>query len=159
MLGGRLKKFFGVGPFGMMISFSLLTAAFLLDRRLGGPAMLEHPLPLQIAAGLLAAAGICLLAWGARTLRGWWKNGELCTDGPFRWFRHPIYSAYITFLFPAAALFFNSWIMLAAAAALHPLWHLLVRHEEAMMLEHFAERYSGYMLRTGRFFPKFQQCS
>ena len=159
MFANKLKKNFGIGPIGMMISFGLLTAAFFLDRRLGFPAMLEHALPLQIAAVALAGAGFCLLAWGARTLRSWWKKGELCTDGPFRWFRHPIYAAYITFLFPAVALFFNSWIMLAAAAALHPLWHLLVRHEETMMLEHFAERYSGYMRRTGRFFPKFQQCS
>ncbi len=158
MFVSRLKKFFGIGPIGMMISFSLLTAAFFADRRLGGTAILEHPLPLQIAAGSLTGAGLCLLAWGARTLRSWWINGELCTDGPFRWFRHPIYAAYLTFLFPAAALFFNSWIMLAAAAALHPLWHLLVRHEEAMMLEKFAERYRDYMRRTGRFFPKFQQC-
>lgn len=155
MLGSRLKKLFGVGPFGMMISFILLTAAFFADRLLGHVAILADPAPLRIAAGALAGAGFCLLAWGARTLRGWWKKGELCTDGPFRWFRHPIYAAYITFLFPAAALFFNSWIMLAATAALHPLWHLLVRLEETMMLEHFAERYSGYMRRTGRFFPRF----
>ncbi|MGX9726639.1 MAG: methyltransferase family protein [Candidatus Electronema sp. VV] len=159
MFVSSLKKIFGVGPAGMMISFALLLAAFLLDRRLGCPAiMLDHILPLRLAAGALAAAGCGLLAWGAHTLRSWWRNGELCTGGPFRWFRHPIYAAYLTFIFPAAALFLNSWLLLIAAAALHPLWHLLVRHEEAMMLEKFAERYRGYMERTGRFFPKFQQC-
>ena len=154
MFVSSLKKIFGIGPIGMMISFALLLAAFLLDRRLGGTAMLEHALPLQIAASALAAAGLCLLAWGARTLRSWWKNGELCTAGPFRWFRHPIYAGWITFIFPAAALFLNSWLLFIAAALLHPLWHLLVRHEEAMMIEKFAERYRDYMDRTGRFFPK-----
>jgi protein-S-isoprenylcysteine O-methyltransferase Ste14 len=155
MLGSSLKKLFGIGPIGMMISFSLLTAAFFADRRFGGTAMLEHALPLQIAASALAAAGLYLLAWGARTLRSWWRNGELCIGGPFRWFRHPIYAAYITFIFPAATLFLNSWLLLIAAAALHPLWHLLVRYEEAMMLEKFTERYRDYMDRTGRFFPRF----
>jgi len=157
MFVSRLKKLFGVGPIGMTVSFAVLAAAFLLDRRLGCPAMLDNALPLQIAAGGLAAAGLCLLGWGARTLRSWWKKGELCVGGPFRWFRHPIYAAYITFIFPAAALFLNSWIMLAAAAALHPLWHLLVRHEETMMLEHFAEQYESYLLMTGRFFPRFRR--
>ncbi len=146
-----LKKFFGIGPLGMTISF----AALLTAHRLFGPvAIIADPLPLRLAGIGLAAAGLCLLGWGARTLRSWWKKGELCTGGPFRWFRHPIYAAYITFIFPAAALLLNSWPLLAAAGLLHPLWHLLVQFEEAMMLERFAEQYRDYMRRTGRFVPR-----
>lgn len=149
-----LRRLFGIGPLGMTVSFAVLAAAFLLDRQLACPAILADPLPLRLAGIALAAAGFCLLGWGARTLRSWWKNGELCTGGPFRWFRHPIYAAYLTFLFPAAALLLNSWPLLITAGLLHPLWHLLVRYEEAMMLERFAEQYRDYMGRTGRFIPR-----
>jgi len=149
-----LKKFFGIGPVGIMISLALLLTALRLDRLLGHVAILTDPAPLRAAGAALAVCVLLLIFWSSWTLRSWWKNGELCTAGPFRWFRHPIYAGWISFLFPAAALCLNSWLLLIAAALLHPVWHLLVRSEENMMSRKFQERYHDYMARTGRFFPK-----
>lgn len=155
-----MKKLFGIGPIGITISLALLLLTLWADRLFGPVTILADPAPLRVAAAAFAACGLLLILCTSWTLRKWWLGGELCTGGPFRCFRHPIYAGWITFIFPAAALYLNSWLLFLTAALLHPLWHLLVRSEEAMMLEHFAERYRDYMERTGRFLPKLLQlCS
>ncbi len=154
---GGVQKLFGIGPLGAAISLAALAAAAWVDPLLGCAVILADPTPLQVAGAGLAVAGAGLLAGSLWTMRAWWAKDQLCTRGPFRWFRHPMYAAWITFIFPGAALFFNSWVLLAAAALLHPVWHLLVRSEEQMMLAQFQDAYRVYAARTGRFIPRFWQ--
>lgn len=87
-------------------------------------------------------------------MRKWWAKDELCTRGPFKWFRHPMYAAWITFIFPAVALYINSWIILFSVVMIHPIWHQLVIQEETMLFEIFQNEYLVYAARTGRFFPR-----
>ncbi len=150
---GGLQKLFGIGPLGAAISLGVLMAATWADHRLGHAAIMDNPALLKIAGGALASMGLMVFARSIWTMRNWWAKDELCTRGPFRWFRHPMYAAWISFIFPAAALYFNSWIVLAAALLLHPVWHLLVRREEQMMLAKFQDAYRAYAARTGRFAP------
>ncbi len=150
----RLKKIFGIGPLGAIISFVLLMTAVWVDRALGHSAILADPAPLKVAGGALAVIGMGLYLWGLWTIRNWWSRDMLCTGGPFRWFRHPMYAAWITFILPAVALYLNSWIILLFAVLLHPIWHRLVTYEEKMMLDKFGDEYRAYMTRTGRFVPR-----
>ena len=150
----RLKKLFGVGPTGAVISLVLLTIAVWVDRVLGHPAILANPAPIQVVGGILAVIGLGLLFWSLWTLRNWWAKDELCTLGPFKWFRHPVYAAWITFLLPAVALYSNSWIILFFVVLMHPIWHQLVIQEENLMLEKFQNEYRVYAARTGRFLPR-----
>ena len=65
----------------------------------------------------------------AQTLRKGWANDEFCTTGPFNWFRHPVYTAWIAFICLAVALYVNSWIILCFVILRHPIWHQLVVHK------------------------------
>ena len=150
----RLQRIFGVGPMGAAISLVLLTMAVWVDRVLGHSAIVANPAPIKVIGGGLAVIGLGLLFWSLWTLRNWWAKDELCTMRPFKWFRHPMYAAWITFILPAVALYLNSWIILFFVALLHPIWHKLVIYEEKMISEKFQNKYSVYAARTGRFFPR-----
>ena len=151
---GRLKKLFGVGPIGAAISLVLLAIAVRVDRLLGHSTILTNPVLIKVVAGGLAVIGLGLLFWSSWTLRNWWSKDELCTMGPFKWLRHPMYAAWITFILPSVALYLNSWIILLFVVQLHPIWHKLVISEEKTISEKFQNKYSVYAARTGRFFPR-----
>ena len=109
---------------------------------------------MRIAGGLLIFAGLVLHFWTMYTLRNWWVKNQLCTTGPFRWFRHPMYAAWITLVSLGVALYFNSWILLIWVVSLHPVWHRLIIGEERVMADHFPDTYHAYAKRTGRFVPR-----
>ncbi len=77
--------------------------------------------------------------------------GGLVTSGPYRFIRHPIYTAIVLFVFAAAAAHL-SWpaaglalVVLAGAA-------IRMRLEERYLLAHYPE-YAGYAARTKRMIP------
>ncbi len=150
----RLNKLFGVGPIGMFISLVLLAIAVWVDHLCGHSAILVNPTPLKIVSAVLVIIGLGLYFWSFWTLRNWWAKNELCTTGPFKWFLHPMYAAWINFIIPAVALYLNSWIILFFTVLIHPIWHRLVKKEEKMMIEIFQDEYRSYAARTGRFFPQ-----
>ena len=148
----RLKKIFGVGPKGAFISLLLLAIAGWVDYLWGHPVLLRDATPLRVSGVVLVVIGLGLHFWSFRTLQNWWANDRLCTFGPFAYFRHPMYAAWITFIFLGVALYLNSWIFLFWIVLLHPIWHRLVAKEEKMMLETFGDEYRAYAAQTGRFF-------
>jgi len=106
----------------------------------------------------LGAAMVCmglgLHFWRMYVLRSWWVENRLCTMGPFKWLRHPMYAAWISCVSLGFALYLNSWILLLWVVSLHPVWHGLATREESMMAAHFPEEYPAYAARTGRFVPR-----
>lgn len=150
----RRQKLFGVGPMGAAISFVWLMIAAWVDRALGHIAILANPVPIKVIGVCIAVIGLGLHFWSMWTLQNWWAEDKLCTMGPFAWFRHPMYAAWITFILPALALYLNSWIILISVVLLHPIWHRLVIREENMMSEKFQDEYRPYAEHTGRFFPR-----
>ena len=150
----RFQKIFGVGPLGALLSLFLLALLGGLDRLAGQPAIAQHPGFLYAAALVLILSGAGLHVWSFMTLRSWWRDDRLCTRGPFRFVRHPMYTAWITLIVGGLVLTCNSWIMLAGPAILHPLWHRLVPQEEKMMTTVFGDAYRQYADRTGRFLPR-----
>jgi len=151
-----LQKVFGVGPIGAAISVILLMVAIRADRALGHPQICRYQRLMEILGVLFICAGLSLLFWAIHTLRNWWVDSRLCATGPFRWFRHPTYAAWITFIALGAALWLNALVLLLWVVSLHPVWHWLVRREEKVMAEHFGDEYRRYAERTGRFLPRLQ---
>ncbi len=151
---GKLRKIFGVGPKGAVISLLLLAIFAWIDRMMGNPAILLHSAPMKAAGAVLVVIGLGLHFWTVWTLRNWWLKDRLCTLGPFKCFRHPMYAAWITFISLGVALYLNSWVFLFWVVLLHPIWHRLVIQEETMMLENFGDAYRAYAIRTGRFIPR-----
>jgi len=150
----RSQRLFGVGPMGAVISLVLLTIAVWVDRLFRNFAILENPSPIRLVGAGLVAIGLWLHFWSMWTLRHWWVEDQLCAIGPFKWFRHPMYASWISFILPAIALLLNSWIILFSVVIIHPIWHQLVSREEKMMFEKFQNEYRHYTEKTGRFFPR-----
>lgn len=79
---------------------------------------------------------------------------ELVIDGPFRWIRHPMYTAFILLgigylLLSASWLIGISWLLGVVVVLMSRM-----PKEESMMRERFGQGYITYTARTGRFFPR-----
>lgn len=123
-------------------------------------AAVELPVWARLLGAVLVAAGIALAAWARATLG---KSStvtsvpapeaELVTDGPYRWFRHPIYSGGLLIAPGAAALTANLFVLGAGLTVLLVL-DIRTRREEALLIERFGDRYQALMDRTGRWLPR-----
>lgn len=109
----------------------------------------------------IAILGFALLQWAQVTLANSWsdtprmmKEQPLITSGPYRFIRHPIYSAFLVIL--GSTLFISSnWLIGICWAGMTILETISrIGFEEALMLEYFGDQYREYMKRTGRFFPR-----
>jgi protein-S-isoprenylcysteine O-methyltransferase Ste14 len=94
---------------------------------------------------IVAAAGLVLAVWAARTMGPSLSpfprpspEAELVDRGPFRWLRHPIYVGG-TLFFAGLSLVFSVYA-LALTAVLAALWFFKARVEE----RHLVERFPGY---------------
>jgi protein-S-isoprenylcysteine O-methyltransferase Ste14 len=150
----KLIKIFGIGIKGAIISFFLLVIAMLADSIFELPILVDYAVLMKTIGIILVILGLGLHFWSFFTLRSWWVDDKLCTRGPFKHFRHPMYAAWIKFICPGLALSFNSWFYIFWILLLHLLWHKLVRKEEIVMIDTFGKIYKDYARRTCRFFPK-----
>ncbi len=139
---------------GAAVSFLLLAFIYWIDRMVGHPAVMVNEIPMKTAGVFLVVIGLGLHFWAFFALRNWWVDNRLCTQGPFRFLRHPMYAAWITFICSGVILYLNSWVLLFWLVLLHPIWHLLVRKEETAMIENFGDEYREYAIITGRFVPR-----
>jgi protein-S-isoprenylcysteine O-methyltransferase Ste14 len=107
----------------------------------------------------VAVVGLFLFAWMFRHLglnvtstsmpRG---SAELVTSGPYRFVRHPMYSAALI-LIAATALLTANLVVLIAGFSMFALLAARSRLEERRLIEKFGDAYRAYQARTGRFFP------
>jgi protein-S-isoprenylcysteine O-methyltransferase Ste14 len=82
------------------------------------------------------------------------RNHRLVRSGPYRWVRHPLYSAGIA-LFLALSLIDSSWLILLIAVIVAAFLQVLViPSEEQALLTKFGNDYRAYTRSTGRFLPR-----
>jgi len=81
----------------------------------------------------------------------------LVIDGPYRWIRHPMYSAFYLLHIAVFFLTANWFIGVTWLAGLTIIIFLRVKREEKMLLDRFGDQYVSYMERTGRFVPRIRQ--
>jgi protein-S-isoprenylcysteine O-methyltransferase Ste14 len=79
---------------------------------------------------------------------------ELIERGPYRWVRHPMYTAFLV-MGAGMLLLSANWIVGGGPLLFLPLL-MLVRtpREERMLLARFGDDYRAYMARTGRYLPR-----
>jgi protein-S-isoprenylcysteine O-methyltransferase Ste14 len=82
------------------------------------------------------------------------EGHTLVTHGPYRWVRHPMYTALFLFAVSALPISANLLIGLPGALALIVIVLNRVKAEESLMLDQFGDQYHAYMERTGRFLPR-----
>lgn len=85
-------------------------------------------------------------------------NHRLVTEGPYRYVRHPLYSAGIP-LFFSISLISSNWFLGLIGIGFQ-LFIMLVRTplEEKMLIDHFGDEYRSYMKKTGAHFPRINAC-
>ncbi|HSW59033.1 MAG TPA: isoprenylcysteine carboxylmethyltransferase family protein [Dehalococcoidales bacterium] len=79
---------------------------------------------------------------------------QLVTHGPYRWVRHPMYTAFFILHIAAFLLTSNWFIGLTWTAGLAAIIFTRVKREEEMLLNRFGKAYSAYANNTGRFIPR-----
>ncbi len=83
------------------------------------------------------------------------ESQQLVVSGPYRWVRHPLYTAATIALF-ALSLVAANWFMAAMVLMIAALLPALTAQEEEHLLGKFGERYRDYMKQPGRFLPRLQ---
>ncbi|UCH51959.1 MAG: isoprenylcysteine carboxylmethyltransferase family protein [Chloroflexota bacterium] len=123
-------------------------------------ATIALPMLLRIAGAFLGFVALLWFIWIHRSLgsnlsvRLQIKDSQkLVTDGPYRWIRHPMYTAFYLLHLATFLLTANWFIGLSWMAGLTVTIALRIRKEEAMMVNHFGKQYRLYMQQTGRFLP------
>lgn len=132
---------------------------------LGGDALsaaqLPLPEPLRALGALLCALSLGLLWWIHSALGAHfsprlelWEGHALIQSGPYRWVRHPMYSAGFVQILGYGLLTANLVVFVAPLVALTLLVALRLPDEERMLEERFGEDWRRWRDRTGRLIPR-----
>ena len=121
----------------------------------------EIDLFLQTVGLVLWALGIAVGVWAARAIGGYGgvsgvtEDHQLVSSGPYRYVRHPVYTAIIANAL-GTALVFRSYLLLAVAAlsiVIH-LWWAAAEEKLLSSPEGLGDAYRSYASQTGRFLPR-----
>jgi protein-S-isoprenylcysteine O-methyltransferase Ste14 len=74
--------------------------------------------------------------------------------GPYRWIRHPIYTAYLVNYVSGGLVAGNLVLTFVPVIFFGMLVLMRMEKEEALLIDEFGEDYLEYMERTGRLLPK-----
>ena len=77
--------------------------------------------------------------------------------GPYRWVRHPIYSATLLYAVCVALVTANYVLAALIIAPIVLLVTLRLGREEQMLMGEFGDQYRAYMQHTGRLLPKWRR--
>ncbi len=122
------------------------------------------PLPvwLRWSGAGITAVGIVLFGWAHQALgRNWTavlalsKEHEMVQRGPYRYVRHPMYSAFFIIGIGLGLLSANWLVGVIYLGPLLVMYMARVALEEKMMIDRFGDTYRQYMKRTGRLWPRF----
>src|SRR5512132_1931516 len=138
----------------------LLVIAYVLlfyGRRLPYPlslGIISHVTPTAWAAAVLCVIGLAFALWARVTLGRNWsgvvtlKEGhELVECGPYRFVRHPIYTA-IAIMFFATALAQGHLPGFVGTLLMFVSFWIKLREEEKLMLQQFPDQYADYRRRA-----------
>lgn len=150
----RYQRVFGSGPAGSSISVLLLAVAVFLEGGLGQLRITDSDGLRYAVFAVLSAVTLLVILWSFTSLPPADRGHKLVTTGAFKYFRHPLYGAVLSFFNFGLAMLLNNWIYVLWALIQHPVWHWVIRGEEQLMEQAFPGEYEEYALATGRFFPR-----
>jgi protein-S-isoprenylcysteine O-methyltransferase Ste14 len=118
-------------------------------------------LALQAVGASLWAMGIGAGLWAAQAIGGYGAfsgvtvDHQLVSEGPYRYVRHPIYTALIA-IAVGTTLVFRSYLLMGVAAVSIPthLWWAAAEEKLLSSPDGLGHAYRTYASRTGRFLPR-----
>jgi len=124
---------------------------------------LAYPYWLRFVGVTLLGAGIFLLGISHHHLDRSFtsfvaiKDEQAFVDtGPYRYVRHPIYTAYFMNYIGGGLLSSNVVLTVVPIMFFTLMVALRIGEEETMLVEEFGDQYRAYMKKTGRFLPFFR---
>ena len=153
-MGTRRARFIERGGPWLLAQLPLMLATIALAPWLGSIA----DGPVRAAAIAMLAAGIALVVWSRATLGRSFTpyprpidGGTQVSNGPYRFVRHPIYTAVIRVL-AGWALLWQSTVAAALVVVLAVLLDFKARREEAWLAQSYPG-YAEYKRRTRKLVP------
>lgn len=146
---GFREKILGCLPQALVGNFLIGGTALMLGIVFSGPKMY---LELETAVAcfvVLLILYFALTVWSVSSF----SSRELVVDGPYKYVRHPMYSAVIFLLNPALALLFRSWLLMLAVILIYFVWRGAIKGEERILVQKFGEQFLDYRKKTPVFFP------
>jgi len=151
------QRIFGSGPIGLFISLLLLILTFFFENLFSNLQITESTLLRYSIFAFLSGITILIIVWSTKSLPPNDRGNRLVTNGAFKYFRHPLYGAFLSFFNFGLAFLLNNWLYVFWAIIQHPIWHVTIKGEENLMSKEFPDEYEEYSLKTGRFFPRFSK--
>ncbi len=128
-----------------------------------GNRLLPHTVPVAALAFAVTLLGLSLALWARVTLgRNWsgrvtFKEGhELIRHGPYRYVRHPIYSAILTMFLGSAIAIGRLAGFIGLPLVVLGVW-LKLSQEEALMSKHFPAEYVAYRSQVKALVPHYSE--
>jgi protein-S-isoprenylcysteine O-methyltransferase Ste14 len=128
-------------------------------------ASLPFPLWLRGVGAAMGVLSVPLIAWVFRSLGHnvtptivTRREHTLVTSGPYRYVRHPLYTAGMLSFTGIFLLSANVLILVGLGLTL-PFLALRTPYEEARLIERFGDQYRDYMQRTGRYLPRLKKAA
>jgi protein-S-isoprenylcysteine O-methyltransferase Ste14 len=150
----KFERIFGTGPRGLLISLILLAISAFIEKFFDLLQITDFDFLRYSIFGCLSTITVLIVLWSITSLSPSDRGNKLITVGAFKYFRHPLYGAFLTFFNFGLAILLNNWIYILWAIVLHLLWHWNIKGEEKLMEKVFAGEYAEYSQKTGRFFPR-----
>ena len=123
----------------------------------------ELPLPtwLRWIGGVITIFSVALIWWVQWALDVQFDTTlhiqtghELISHGPYRWVRHPMYTALFIMGIGWLLLTANWFVGGALVGGIVLIIFIRVKNEEALLINTFGDSYIAYMAKTGRFLPR-----
>ena len=147
-------RVFGSGPLGVLLTLGLLGLAWWCRGHYPSGTLGLSPFARYLVLILAGVGNLAGVVWSFQSLPVSQRGRGLCTQGAYRWVRHPLYASFISLGAPGFAVFLNHWIYFLWVVALHLLWHFVIAFEEKDLVAQFGNKYLVYAKQTGRFVPR-----
>lgn len=107
-----------------------------------------------VVGGAMMVLGLAGVRLGSHYVRRHWRQGQLCTTGPYRWCRNPLYASWILLVVPGLMLVLRMPGLLGVPVIMYLVLCRLIRREESYLEERFGEAWRRYRDRTNRLWPR-----
>jgi protein-S-isoprenylcysteine O-methyltransferase Ste14 len=122
------------------------------------------PDPVRLLGPVVATMGLFFLLWVHWTLGHHWSpiseithEHKLVVEGPYKYIRHPMYTAFYMLIIGASLNLSNWAVTIACLASWHIFCKVRIDAEEAMMKKEFGREYQEYIEMTGSLLPRLRK--
>ncbi len=108
----------------------------------------------EVIGLLLIVIGILLIMYSGKTIRNCYYKDILCTNGPYKIVRNPLYATWTFIMVPALSIFLGYYLLFILPIIMVILLKLMLKKEEDYLSNKFGDLYLLYKSQVPQIFPK-----